>query len=327
MKSHTCEFGLNELLRMVLGPLATLAAFAVLMHLGAQLRLLPTPRPTLDTDRTILIHQAENSRKSHSASVVLFGDSSCLMDVSAQQLAQSLQQPVLNLATLSYLDAGANSRLLRGYAAANPGRLRAVVLLMHPEALRRVGSQAYQLATLTNFFAATDHHQNESFAGRFSCWLGLDVCKGRLLARAFPTPLTGRFRLERGFSWNLEDFMNVSQGSLPELGRAALTGSSEYRLAPSLETGARQFKAAVPPGSKLLVGLTPVSEKLAGPDFANTRIALLRQWSEWLGADAMLDDLPATLPDVAFARPTHLKPDAMADYTAALANSLQAHLK
>ena len=112
------------------------------------------------------------------------------------------------------------------------------------------------------------------------------------------------------------------QGSLPELDSAPLVGSAEYRLAASLENGARQFKAALPPGVKLFVGLTPVPEQLAGRDFASTHAEILRLWGAWLGADALLTNLPATLPNDQFARSTHLKPQAVPDYTTALANSL-----
>ena len=93
------------------------------------------PRPILDIDRTILIHQAEASRLRHGADVVFLGDSSCLMDFSAKDLEGWLppDHRVLNLATLSYVDLPACAGLLRNYVAANPDRLRVVVLLLHPE--------------------------------------------------------------------------------------------------------------------------------------------------------------------------------------------------
>lgn len=327
MKSHTYEFALSELLRLVLGPLATVAAFALLMHAGARWGFLPSPRPTLDADRTILIHQAETSRKVNPAKILLLGDSSCLMGVSAQLLSEKMGQPTLNLATLSYLDAGANSRLLREFVTANPGQLRAVVLLMHPEALRRVGSEDYQAAVLTNYLGRTDHHRLETTAGKFSCWLGLDIFKGRILARTIPAPLAGAFGRMHGFNSELENFMTANQGSLWELDSAPLDGSAEYRLSPSLQAAAGKFKAAMPPGAKLLVGLTPVPEGLAGANYPEAHLAILQQWGAWLGADAILDDLPPTLPDKNFARTTHLKPEAVAEYTIAVARALEGRLK
>jgi len=322
MKSHTYEFSPSDLLPLLVSPLLVVAGFALAMHGGARMGLLPAPRPTLDTDRTILIHQADASRQSNAASLLLLGDSSCLMNVAARQLTAELRQTVLNLGTLSYLDADAHGRLLREYAAANPGRLRTVVLLMHPEALRRTGAESFHLAIFTNYLAGTDHHRRESVTGQFNAWSGLDICQGRLVARFRQTPLAGRLGRQHGFSRDLEKFLTWSQGSLPELDSAPLVGSAEYRLAASLENGARQFKAALPPGVKLFVGLTPVPEQLAGRDFAVTHAEILRRWGAWLGADAVLTNLPATLPNENFARSTHLRPQAVPDYTTALAKSL-----
>src|SRR6266567_7671003 len=145
MKSHTGEFTIKDLFQFVGGPLAALVIFAGLMHGAAALKWLPAPRPTLDTERTILLHQAQVSRTPHDAEILLIGDSSCLMDVSARQLGEQLGRPVLNLGTFSFLDLEAQGLFLRQYAQANAGRLRAVVLLMHPEALRRVGSEGFYL--------------------------------------------------------------------------------------------------------------------------------------------------------------------------------------
>ena len=75
MKSHTCECGLNELLRLLGRPLLAVGVFAVMMHGGARWRILPAPRPALDSDRTIVIHQAERSRAPADAEVLLIGDS------------------------------------------------------------------------------------------------------------------------------------------------------------------------------------------------------------------------------------------------------------
>src|SRR6478735_375432 len=77
MKSHTCEFTPRDLLRLVGWPLVPLALCAVVFHLGARSNLLPAPRPALDTERTILIHQADAARQPREAELLLLGDSSC----------------------------------------------------------------------------------------------------------------------------------------------------------------------------------------------------------------------------------------------------------
>jgi hypothetical protein len=83
----------------------------------------------------------------------------------------------------------------------------------------------------------------------------------------------------------------------------------------------------VPPGAKLLVGITPAPERFAGPRHLQLHASLLRQWSEWLRADAALTNLSATLPDDSFARTTHLKESFIPRYTEQLAAALQLHLR
>ena len=326
MKSYTCQFELLDILRLTAGPAVTVAAFAVLMHLGAASGLLPAPRPTLDTDRTIVIHQADASRGRDNARILLVGDTSCLMNVSARQLAGELKQPALNLATLSFLDAGAGARQVRAFVRANPAQLQAVVLLTHPEALRRIGAEPYHLAVLTNYLAGTDHHRSESASGQLAWVLGLDIFKGRLLARTRPSPVPGEFGRTCGFSANVASPLTAARGSLEELDSLPLLGSGEFRLAESLQAGAREFRSAMPPGAKLFVGLTPVPEKIIRPEQREVVRTILRQWGDWLGADAILDDLPTSLPDEKFARSTHLTPDAVPEYTATLARSLARRL-
>src|SRR5512139_2493057 len=99
MRSHVHEYSPVDLLRVLAWPLVPVAVFAAAMHLGTWARLWPAPRPALDVDRTVLIHQAEVARSAQDAEIVLLGDSSCLMDVSARQLAEELGRPVLNLGT------------------------------------------------------------------------------------------------------------------------------------------------------------------------------------------------------------------------------------
>ena len=145
MKSHTCEFEPKDLLRRLAMPLLPMAVFAALMHAGALVRLLPAPRPTLDIDRTLLVHQAEASRARHDADVLLLGDSSCLMDVDAKQLGNQLGRPALNLGTLSYLDLNAAAALLRRKRKA----FRPCETPSSPSANNRFGADGRRNSSLT----------------------------------------------------------------------------------------------------------------------------------------------------------------------------------
>lgn len=327
MKSHVCEFAQKDLLRLAGLPLLPLALFALAMHVGARSHLLPAPRPTLDTERTILVHQARASRVSQDAEVLLLGDSSCLMNISARQLTEQLGRPALNLGTFSFLDLNAHALLLREHARANPGRLRAVVLLMHPESLRRLGAEAYYLAALTNYLSGLDHCQTDTAAGQASCLLGVDIFQGRIYSRALPIPLPGAYGRRYGFTRDLEDFLTRERGSAIDPDSKSLEGSAEYRLAPSLERASKNFRAAVPPGVKLLVGISPAPEHFAGPRYPQLHADLLRQWSQWLQADAALTNLPPALPDDSFVRTTHLKESVIPRYTDQLAAALKPHLR
>jgi hypothetical protein len=326
MKSHICEFIPRDLLRIIGWPLIPLGVFSLALHLTARGNLLPAPRPTLDTDRTILVHQAEAARRSDPAEVLLLGDSSCLMDVSARELGERIGRPALSLATFSYLDLNAHAAMLREFARSNPGRPRAVVLLMNPESLRRPASDPYYLGVLTNFWAGHDDRPPATVGGQFTWGLGAEIFQGRLRARMLPVPLSGAYGRRYGFTRNLEDFLARERGSAIDPETQPFSGSAEYRLAPPLERASRSFKAAVPSGAKLLVAITPLPARFAGPRHPQVHSNLLAQWSQWLEADAALHDLPATLPDDAFVRTTHLDESMVPEYTARLADALRPHL-
>ena len=183
MKSHEYNFEAKDLIGLIGPPLAMVGIFATMLHLGVAWQLLPPPRPTLDMDRTILLHQAEASRSRHNAEVLFIGDSSCLMDVSASRLKRSLGRNVLNLASLSYLDLSAFASMIRHYTTANPARLRDVVLLCHPEFLRRAAPIEHHVESLKQFYDGNDYCEQASVHDWISCVLGVEIFKGRILDR------------------------------------------------------------------------------------------------------------------------------------------------
>jgi hypothetical protein len=324
MKSHFYELTAKDVLAIVGSPLLVLSAFACAMHIGATVNLLPPPRATLDTDRTILFHQADASRRTQDASVLLIGDSSCLMDVSALQLSETLPagESALNLGTLSYLDLRAFAGMLRHYAAANPARLRAVVLLMHPEALRRPAPAEDYVAALAHFYEGTDHCGAN--VPPLLCALGVEKFKSRVLSQMMPKPLPGIYGHRYGFTHDLWNYLSVHRGSLLDPGRfnPSSPGNVEYRLAKSLETASQEFRAVVPPGVKLVVGITPVPESVVGPGYGELHGEMLRTWSGWLRADAALEELPVTLADDLFASTTHLNESGVRHYTERIGQAL-----
>jgi hypothetical protein len=322
MKSHAYQFTLRDLLQLIGLPLLPVVFFSLILHGGAAWHGLPAPRPTLDVDRTVLVHQAEASRAPDSAEVLLLGDSSCLMDVSAPLLGQRLGRSVLNLGTFSYLDLNAYALLLRRHVEANPGHVRAVVLLMHPDALRQLSANSWYSSFLQSFFEGKDHLAATNLVDHLANLSGLEILRGRMLARLLPRPLPGAYGRFYGFTSDLDRFLTRNRGSAIDPDSQPLKGSAEYRLAPRFQVDSRAFRAAVPPTAKLIVGITPVPEKFAGPIYPSLQKQMLAQWSQWLGADAVLDQATAAMPDGLFARTTHLNAAGQRDYTEQLAQSL-----
>lgn len=327
MKSHTYDFRAKDLLQLVGLPLAPVAVFAMLMQTSALLHILPPPRPTLDVDRTILVHQVEASRSRRNVDVLLVGDSSCLIDVHAPQLAQELRRPVLNLGTLSYLDLNAYSTLLKQFTIANPNSPKAVVLLMHPEALRRTAPEPYHTRLFTALLNRDDYANRATLRDAVSHFLGLEILRGRVVARLLPTALTGSYRRRYGFSRDFERELSRNLGSAIDPERSPFEGNAEYRLGAQLKPASEAFRSALPPGTRLFVGITPVPAGFVGPGYEEKHRQMLTTWAQWLEADVVLAELPPTLPENLFMKTTHLNEAGAETYTLTLARSIEGHLR
>jgi len=321
MRSHEYQFRLVEL-RQVLGlPLVVVVGLVFVMHLADFTGLLPDPRPLLDMDRTILFHQASAARTPQKADLLLLGDSSCLMDVSAPALGRLADRSALNLGTLSYVDLAADAALLRAYAAANPGRLRTVVLLLHPTTLRLGQQSGYHSELVWRFLSRADLP-----GAGFESWLGLDLLRSRLLARLLPVPLPGLYGATYGFTWDLWRQLDAHSGTLTDPGRydpLAPMGSAEFRLAGGWEGACAVLRAAVPSGVTLAVGVTPCPASFVRPETAQSCRTLLTTLGQWLRADVVLTNLPLMLPDQEFASLTHLNAQGTPQFTSTLAGLLK----
>lgn len=326
LRSHQCAFTARDLAEIVGAPLGVLLLLAALFHFVAAADWLPAPRPTLDMDRTLLIHQADSSRSAQDATVILIGDSSCLMDVSASDLTRHLGQPTLNLGLLSYLDLPSFGILVRNYAHANPGRLETVVLLLHPESLRLQAPSAYHRAQLEDYLAGRDAHTARGIGGRLQTALGAILVRGRLEARVIPAPLSGVYGRFYGFTRDFSRWLGAHRGSAIDpqrFDRTRAQGNAEYRLAPRLESESRLLRQCVPSGVRLVVGLTPAPRSFVRPDHEATCARILEQLAKWLKADAVLAGLPASMPDELFASVTHLTGEGQTLFTQRLAAEMQ----
>jgi hypothetical protein len=326
MQSHCYEFGLREPIRVLAVPVAVVAGFAAAMHASARFGWLPAPWPALDVDRTVLVHQAHAARTRQDATVLLLGDSSCLMDVCARTLSRAFGQPTLNLGTLSYVDLDTQALLLRSYLHANPGQVHTVVLLLHPETMRLAPVDSWQSRALRAMLEDRDYWPGDSAFDRLACVLGLDRFHNRLLARWLPRPLPGAWGRRYGFTTQLHRYLTAHRGSAVDPETKPASGRPEYRLAPELRPAAGQFRQAMPGQTRLLAGITPLPEDFAGVGYPQRYQSMLADWGAWLQADAVLTNLPATLPDHWFAQKTHLNQAGQRAYTHMLAAALRGTL-
>lgn len=330
MKSHEYEVSGGDLARLAARVAVPIVLFAALMRLGAMTGLWPSPWPALDLERTIITHQACASRERNDSDMILTGDSSCLMDVSAIKLRQQLggRRRPLNLGTFMYVGFGGYASMLARYNDVNPGRVRDVVLLVHPEMLRGIEPVPSYLLLLSDVYAGTDPNSPNSVHGQLCGLLGLNIFESRFMGRC-PLPLPGQYGRIYGFNLDLNNYLEQTRGSAVDPHQyvpAPGQGNAEYRLSPALESACLAFSAAVPAGAKLLVGLTPVPESFAAANYPGKARQILHQCGQWLQADC-LTNLPPTLPDALFASTMHLNQQGCETYTAILAKCLEPHLR
>lgn len=326
-KSHTYAFDAGEAARSVGVRLVPLAVFAAAMHVGAWRGWLPAPRPMANVDQVVLVHQADRCRRPSGAERVLVGDSSCLMDVSARELAERLGVPaVLNLGTMGYADLAVYAPMLGAYEEANPGRLRTVVVLVHPYSLRMGRATDYYLRLVEAVYAGRDGPAAGTAADRVERALGVTAFRARVLSRRVPAPLPGAYGRMYGFTTDLWRYLDAADGSAMDPHVLDVEGAeryAEFRLSPHWAAAAEQFREALPDGLRVLTGFTPLPEELAPEGFARMRDRLLLQWAEVLGADDILPGLPATLPGSLFAGATHLNARGVRMYTGLAADELR----
>ncbi len=326
MISHAYSFRPAEALRIVVGPVLAVGFLALGIQALAWLGWLPPARAALDVDRVILLHQAEAARTTGPVDLLLVGDSSCLMNVDAPRLAQRLGRTVLNLGTSSYVDLISMGRMVEAYARRNPGSSPRVVLLLHPQSLRVRDASNQHIRTLNAQLESRDDFDRTTGRGRMERLLGIEQWRGRVVARLVPFPLAGAYGTAYGFTHDLWRFLDRNAGSAVDPHRfepGLATGNAEYRLASGLEPESRRFRALVPPDWRLDVGVTPVPAGFARADHAMRVSTMLTTWAGWLAPARVLAELPAVLPDAAFASITHLRAAARADYTDRLAEALR----
>ncbi len=324
MISHIYKFQFSDAVRSFVYPLVVAALIGVGVQLGAWLELLPPPRPMLDADRTVIVHQADASREPSEAKVLLIGDSSCMMNVDAAQLSQLIGIEVLNLGSVKVLGLNAYSTLLANHLKSNkPGK---IVLLVNPNFVRKNSPSKVHVAAFEHYLAGRDYDYGTAKAWGLRRMLGIHIAEGRLVGR-LPLPLPKRFGAFYGFTSELYHYMDKHQGSAADpniLNEEDLSGSSDYLVDKSYLKEAATFAAAVPSGTRLFVGLTPLPESFPGEGYVSRYKVLLSEWAAAFPGAIPLTGLPPMLPDKQFATKTHLRPQSVGSFTERLCRELLA---
>ncbi len=330
LRSHRCEFTVTRLLRTLAGPAGATALLALALHVARAFHLLPQTGPG-NLDEALLREKVRLAADpSAAAPVLILGDSSALMNVSARLLAEDLGRPVLNLATLSHVDLAAQAELLRRHLTTHPAPPTDLVLLLHPEALWRApGAQPLgrHLRTLLDRNAPGAPAPAPSFLvpSSFSDVLGGRLLREHLMQAILPTALRGAFARVHGTTWEIARELRRQNGSLHDPS-TFLPGSeavrTEYRLDPGQCRASEAFQAELPASTRLWLGLTPSPESVADARSTARRTSLLEEWARCLRPHQLLTQLPPAQPDADFASLTHLRPGAVPAFTRRLARAL-----
>jgi hypothetical protein len=252
-----------------------------------------------------------------------------MVDVDALGLSSQLpgHPAVMNLGLLIWLGLGSYGEALSDFASANPGQVHDVVLLVTPRKLTLEGDVNQEKFWRQIRGEYHESHRLVTGSGGLPDWLGIHVLRQNLLSHLLTAPLRGQGAGTEffGFSSQVDAYMTSHHGSLVNFGTVSRCRRLQpMNLAPAaeLEAESHSFRAKVPSGAKLLIGLTPVAQSYCSPEQERNRAALLSQWDQWIKADIVLTNLPSTLPDVLFADEGHLNASGQKRFTSLLARVL-----
>ncbi len=326
MRSHHCQFTAVQAIRYLLAPFLWIVLFASVVHLVARLGSASHGYPSASVANVVLLHQWESSARISPVDLICLGDSSCLMDVNPRQMSRALSKTadcsVLNLGTLSLVTMDSFAEMVQRSAAANPDRLQNVLLLVHPEMLRNAGKKSTMFLNedlVYDSLACRTETVRESLV----CLAGLDKLDKLMVRKIVPQPLPNNFGTYFGFVSVMHRHMDFTGGSAvdPSTFKNDQKTGVSYSADSDVLEASRRFRLKMPANIRLTLGLTPIPAVYVKSGYREEYRAMLEAWSEAIKPDAVLRDLPPTLPGTYFATHTHLNPIGARVFTKLLANS------
>ena len=324
MQSHIYEVNRRDLARLFLPVIGVWVIAAGCLHAAAWFDWLPAEPTTLYADETVLRHQAKARKTPHPARIVIVGDSTCHAAVDAAALSRQLRSrtPVINLALVIGIDVAMYARIAADFAATNPGQVEWVVLLVTPSRLAQRGDAFLWDQFFNDSPSANSEAKQSLLIAEIS---GGKLFKERLASQVLSQPLRGKGAASLGFTTELDRFMTLHDGSVVDFGEMSgqtFPVTAEFPVGADFVDGCRDFRANLPPDVKLAVGLTPSPARAAGPVTQRAYRMGLEQLNHLLRPDALLTNLPVTLPTPGFSPSAHMNAFGQEQFTAALAREL-----
>lgn len=234
--------------------------------------------------------------------VVVSGDSSATTGIHPMDTSLGeWKEKILNLGLLIDLPLSVYAEALQEAVDARPGRVKAAVLMITPQ---RLGHQVTGDYFESLWKGTTDRHsQPRRWQAGKETW------------RSWPPlgwlerPLSGEGRMTYGFPSGIQRYLETYRGLFTDPGtyHARRSRSREvWQWHEALDDEWREFRSIWRGTVPLWLVLSPIPKSEAPEDYDITS----RLWRDRLvvesGATGVLDELPAYLPDLMFASPTHL---------------------
>ncbi len=315
----------GERLLLFLGPIAVLLVCAALLHLAHGYGFL-RPLPLLDADRTILAQKRAMAAHAAPAQLLFAGDSACLMDVDAPALARAFGlNRVANYGTISHLSLASQARLIALHLGNTPAPPKAVIFLLHPDALRREAPVPAIETAFAALLADTVPAPRPTPRAMLEWATGIHLFRETLLARLLPIPLRGPLAPRHGFTQTLRRALDDADGSLAATGTYRFDpgqGRAVYRVAKKIREHSANLATRLPEALALYTVIAPIPASFDPGGHADTAAQLNREWALAFDGRATPLDTPAVLPDPLFADRFHLNKQGRTHFTQTLAETL-----
>jgi hypothetical protein len=285
-------------------------------HSSEPLTGLPYFQPTADVAPLVIKRQMA---KKAEGSVVLVGDSACMMDLVPEVVERTLGQPVVNLGTIANFTMPGFVSLAEDALRCQPPP-RAVVFVMLPHTINMTEQETRDFDLLGRYLWAYKG-SSDVYDPSFADWRAWILAKHRF--NLFPPEFGGSFenfrrQLESNRGWYPESKQFTGDAKTRKGFRPSTFSSDALRIF-VLKAKARNipvwFWWAPSPAVAYESDFRPA---------AHEELRAVASSAPWLG---VLQDKPPVWPEAKFGSVTHLKPEAAREHSALFGRVLKENLK